>query len=79
MRINKKHGVLLCGVNGFKVYTLNNTLKIVSQRISVAVPEHLESTVIAYVNLKYQPLNKHEEIKCDFLSLLKTLADSTDK
>lgn len=69
MRTHKKHGILLAGVNGFKIYCKDNAFVIVGRYTSkVVAPEH-EQTVRNYVNLKYLPISEQDAAKVAFLTL----------
>lgn len=68
MRTHKKHGVLLAGINGFKIYFVNNTYRIVSKGLTRDVRESDQKIVADFVNLKYQPVSEHETITKNFLN-----------
>ena len=70
MRMHKKHGVLLAGINGFKIYFVNNTYRIVSKGLIRDVRESDQKIVADFVNLKYQPVSEHETITKNFLNFV---------
>jgi hypothetical protein len=70
MRSHKKHGLLMAGVNGYKIYILNEkTLRVVARYQHKDVSEKTTEwqTVIDFVNIKYQDINKKEKVISDFL------------
>ena len=69
MRAHKMHGILLAGVNGYKIYALNDRLRIVARYQFKDVADSDSRTVLDYVNLKYQPLSEREGIIQAFLKL----------
>ena len=70
MRTHKKHGVLLAGINGIKIYSVNNTYRIVSKGLARDVRESDQKIVADFVNLKYQPTSEHETITKNFLTFV---------
>lgn len=74
MRTHKKHGVLLCGVSGFKVYSApTGFYRIVFGSDYVDIPRDQDSIVIKYVNLPYQPISDRQLITDQFLDLVRGL------
>jgi hypothetical protein len=67
MRTHKKHGVLLAGINGYKIYFVNNTYRIVTKGLARDVRESDQKIVTDFVNLKYQPTSEHSSITKNFL------------
>ena len=77
MRTHKKHGVLLAGVNGFKIYMFNvNTLRVVARYQHKDVIDQTSKDwdiVMNYVNLKFQSAARKEKIVSDFLDFTQGL------
>ena len=70
MRRHKKHGLLICGFNGIKVYQGEGlSLRIVSGRSVTDLNESdlNYSLALSFVTLRYQPTDAHENIKTNFL------------
>lgn len=75
MRAHKKHGILVAGVNGFKIYILNGHYRVVARYgfIDIEQGSYAESVVARYANLKYQPLSERKGIIDAFLTLTETI------
>lgn len=70
MRIYKKHGVLLAGVNGHKIYCKDSRFIVVARYTALEIPKDKEAIVQKYVNLKYYNISEQEKIRSDFLDLI---------
>jgi|SRR6185312_5090773 len=75
LKINGKpvEAVLLAGGNGFKIYSVADSLVVVKGREQLVFKDGEPDfkTVIQYVNLRYQPAGEHEKIKAAFDALIK--------
>lgn len=69
MRTHKKHGLLCAGINGYKIYCINGHYRIVARYQFKDIYNSHAQIVIDYLNLKYSPLNRREEIIQAFLKL----------
>jgi hypothetical protein len=73
MRTHKKHGILIAGVNGFKIYSRNGSYRVVARYGFKDIEQNSydESIVTRYSTLKYQPVKDRENIVNAFLELMK--------
>lgn len=77
MSTNSMGWTLMAGGKGFKIYSHDGDLIIKMKSRTVILigdfQDHATNfqTVMNYVNLKYMPLNMHEQIKNNFQEVLK--------
>lgn len=69
MRTHQKHGILLAGVNGYKIYAKGEGYRLVRDNRYMDLAKSDFATVVDYVNLKYQPIAERENIITAFLRL----------
>ncbi|RYZ93330.1 MAG: hypothetical protein EOP06_01325 [Proteobacteria bacterium] len=66
--------LLVAGGPGFKIYTVQGAtywLLVVGRKKHIVEPGTANFRLVSkYINLKYQPIATHDEIKKDFLALI---------
>lgn len=70
MRIHKKHGVLMAGINGYKIYYKDNCFKVVKGHKVLDISSANESAVTMYISMRYYNIKDHDKIRADFLKLV---------
>ncbi len=73
MRIHKKHGVLMAGIKGYKIYQKDCTLRVVKNNKVMYIKDSDTKIVMRYVNLGYMPLSEHGNIINEFFDLVEGL------
>lgn len=73
-----KHGILLAGINEYKIYLCDGIYRLVRKSRHYDIPENKESIVASYVNLHYANVRDEQIIINNFLTYADELFKTTN-